>query len=427
MHKNSNEVIDIHEAKEAGQVLLEEGILAKPNVADVQGNPVINPTLDQMWPQLSYQFIYFIVCYLERYNSFEFVPKQFKKLYNEFEQCWTNKAVEMEFVIPLIGFYTDENKIELTENINIERFTAEDKTAFERGLSIKSYHYDSRDYNNSNFKISSKFVSTQENAYEVPQKVVDEFYNQVYDCLTSIRLLQQGRVGAFVMVLKTVKPNIIYSEHLVYPLYEFMLPPRGLVLNLASEYYLKKENVGNLIELFRIMINNGSKIKALKGALRRYNQAYSRLSYEDRIVDYTIVLENTLLFGTPYELRYKLALYGAILLAWKRNPQKIFDTLQVLYDIRSKVVHENKSLEDLFRKENSDIGKAIRRAIEPQRPDSITLVDETTRKVDQIVRDVLLEYIYILNNGIPIEQINKKMEVRLICGIPKTRIINDEY
>lgn len=85
--------------------------------------------------------------------------------------------------------------------------------------------------------------------------------------------------------------------------------------------------------------------------------ACRRVSLEDRILDYSICLESTLLFGMRDELKYRLALRGAKLLGKHCDPQETFNKLKCLYDIRSKIVHDGHTFDtDEVEKEIKRIG-----------------------------------------------------------------------
>lgn len=418
-----SEICGLPEAKTAVQVLLEEGILKKRPVFDQAGNRIENPSFEQEYSSQSSNIISFLVNYIEEHQSFDFEKKKVTELYGIFERCWAEKTVNMVAIVPLIGFYSDEDTINLPDGITIERYTAEEKNAFEESLSIKSYHHDQRDYGYTNYKIAIRFTSTSDNVYNLPNELFNLIYDKIEYCITALRLLHPGRLGAYVIVMKTLDLNPVFPEYTIYSYLDFKLPQRGLVLNLTTEYYLKKEEIDELISVYLKIngYNTDKKLKVLGSALRRFNQSYSRQSYEDKIVDITVILEQTLLFGIEGELKQRLSQYGAAILGRKRDPVLTYNTLKVLYDIRSKIVHENKSLYELIMDEKSDIGKGVRKVV--QKPDY-----EFYPLVFQITKEVLLVYLSLINMGYSMDAINQSITAGILDNfrdfevVPRSRV-----
>jgi hypothetical protein len=80
------------------------------------------------------------------------------------------------------------------------------------------------------------------------------------------------------------------------------------------------------------------KLSDLEIALGRFNSSYSG-GLEDRLIDQMIALES-LYLGDSQELRYKLALRAAFLLAkGGKERTQVLKRLRKAYDARSRVVH----------------------------------------------------------------------------------------
>jgi hypothetical protein len=87
--------------------------------------------------------------------------------------------------------------------------------------------------------------------------------------------------------------------------------------------------------------------------VKRYLSSLSRTSPEDSVIDFTICLESLLLANERDELKFRLSLRGANLLE-NEDPVAIKQILANMYNDRSAIVHEGKTLNDL-RKSNSII------------------------------------------------------------------------
>ncbi len=98
----------------------------------------------------------------------------------------------------------------------------------------------------------------------------------------------------------------------------------------------------------------------------------------------TIALESTLLADVRDELKYRLSLRGAALLAgaetlWEPNRSRAL--LQAMYDARSSIVHAGKQLADL----TTDLAKLQRVGIPAQL---------FPQQCENIVRAILKAYVY---------------------------------
>ena len=141
-------------------------------------------------------------------------------------------------------------------------------------------------------------------------------------------------------------------------------------------------------------------------ALRRFNQSYDRDTFEDKIIDLTIALESTLLAGLEDELKYRLAIRGAALLANMWEPQKSQLLLKTIYDVRSSIVHNGMQLND------PKMEKLMINALPGQtEPNGFFL------SCENIVRDTLRTYINRLSKGQSLEQLNDDLEKYVIKGI----------
>lgn len=99
------------------------------------------------------------------------------------------------------------------------------------------------------------------------------------------------------------------------------------------------------------------KVKGYKNlfnvVLKRYLSSLSRATPEDAVIDFTICLESLLLANEREELKFRLSLRGAIILT-DCDPVTSKKTLASMYDDRSAIVHNGKTLYEL-RKADSTI------------------------------------------------------------------------
>ena len=128
----------------------------------------------------------------------------------------------------------------------------------------------------------------------------------------------------------------------------------GLFEKFASQYVFdgRARNSGRMYELRAADWDAFTKVYDALGTiddkmsipLRRFNQAYSRQSGEDTIIDLMIALESCLLPAKNTELQYRLSMRGAALLAGVRHPLETQGLLKTIYGIRSEIVHNGRRL-----------------------------------------------------------------------------------
>lgn len=127
------------------------------------------------------------------------------------------------------------------------------------------------------------------------------------------------------------------------------------------------------------------------------------------MIDLTIALESTLLAGLRDELKYRLALRGAALLAGMRDPTEVYGLLRAIYDIRSAVVHDGILLSEITK---GDLWKCVQ-ALKPKPIAPLDLPDYC----EDITRLILREYLKRLAAERSLENINCELESTVLHGL----------
>jgi Apea-like HEPN len=196
--------------------------------------------------------------------------------------------------------------------------------------------------------------------------------------MTALRLTKEGHVGAS-NIVTTGEYNSQFQS------FDYGSPRFS-----GKDYRLERHDLPLCRRMFSDLVKEGDgKLKKLAVGLRRFNLSYTRDRAEDRIIDLTICLESCVLAGLKDELRYRLAVRGAILMSKVRQPKETAELLKKIYDARSTFVHEGKNL--------ADLDKKVR---------DFTLPD----KCESVVRDILSEYIKRMMAGQTLTQINQNLD-----------------
>lgn len=353
-----------------------------------------NPFYIEIYLGLTVDLIKFVLDYIERNASFDYDEKAFKKLYLKYEKGWLTDIPKLRAIVPLVDFDSDLDKIELPNNAKLERFDSEEKTELWNSHDLNSI-FNINDFNECKFKIECYY----ELGYDREKEMIKVKEN-MEKCITAMRLLHEGHFGAlgFIQSIKLPKnPHYIPDSINFMDDYNLSTYVDRKIRTLTYEYYFNSKDLKSFNEIFN---NLNSKNKLALGLLK-FNQAYSRKRTEDTIIDLTIVLESSLLFGTKDELKYRLAIRGATLLKNIRDSEKTYKTLKSLYDVRSNIVHNGKSLFQLIK--NEKIEKIDKNEFIPLN--------------FQITREILIEYFKYLNSGTGIQGINNELDDQIIKSL----------
>lgn len=131
-------------------------------------------------------------------------------------------------------------------------------------------------------------------------------------------------------------------------------------------------------------------------ALKRFNQMYKDSEAEDAIIDAAIGFESTLVKDMPpttESINYRLRTRAPILIAsrCKEDRGQIREFFKEIYNVRSKIIHEGKSMKSLL---NSSEFEST----------------EFKHKTRKYLRDVVLEYWQLIEKYSSIDEVNKEID-----------------
>lgn len=391
-----SQIAQLNDIKPFIKILFDEKSIIPIQLWDSAGIEINNPTYEQMYPGYVMNLNQVVMGYILKNNTFTYNEEILK---DNFEKIF-KAGFKTEYVqINLLGYESDIDFVKLSDDICIKRLSAEDKTNMANfcfilntpGLSLDDIS-------------ATKFTIEAKKQYGKKSIVShSELINTATNVLTALRLLQTGTVvGGGALIGNSINEGFIeyngISSIVDFYQLKFGFPP-------INSYKLEGDKIEGLINIFNNLqiISNEKASSDLDLAIRRYNQSYSRSNPEDRIIDLTIALESTLLHTEQTELKHRLGLRGALLLNAKRNPKKTYDLLSSIYDVRSTIVHDGKHFGQ------KDVVKNVRRT----GLDLESFLTET----EQVVREVLVEYLNGLANNRSMSEICKYLETEIINNL----------
>lgn len=351
------------------------------------------------------------------HDTFSPTEEQLLAQYRRLIALWSDSVECVDITFPLVNFSCDVKESQpLSTHLFLHPLTPADKTALwnddAKNFTFSEPPLGARTLMGLSWKLSGTYAFPK-NDLSDPSVAKQEVLHELGDIVMALRLLKKGDVGAPAIYEKKQTPVLWQGVRMVNVLGDQQV--RQFPLSPFQYYELSEQEIPDLKELSKALhqLSTEHKQASLYGdmtlALRRFNQSYHRTLPEDQIIDLTIALESSLLTKEKgEELSYRLSLRGTGLLAprgaW--DPDKSQALLKVMYDIRSKIVHDGRLLSDL----EKDIKKKLQPAgISPR---------EFPQQCEDIVRDVLKEYVLREEaTGQSMEQINVALDKFIVQSL----------
>lgn len=314
--------------------LLAMGDLKPPELSDSTGAPIVTPTLDQIRSALAGDLLQPIVDAVIKAGTLHPTESQLLQSFESWRTAWRSAGEEWNVTFPIVNFRTKLPLVAFA-NLSLQRFPPEEKTAISVGMFTSMMS--PSDLVAAKFKLAGR-RGRKAGALSTD----DELVCQARNVITSFRLSKSGRVG-LLGCHETRIPVIPHGVMTFHPLRDFFVEGGW------GMFELNESDLPAVLTLFRMLEerNDSKQGHHLNVALTRFNKAYGRSSPEDRIIDLVIALESCLLPDRGEELAWRFGLRGAALLATQRKPFETKTLLDSIYQARSKIVHEGKTLGEL--------------------------------------------------------------------------------
>jgi len=391
------ELLALPPVAEAVRGLWEEGQLPQPRYSDDAGRPITNLAFEQMLPQLAQLPLDAVYEYLDEFGTFTLDAGRLLAAFATVQGRHAVTHVDIRASAPLHGFDSALDAIALPDGVLIERMSGADKTSLWRDDYLV-HAFTKLQFAECNFRL----VFLQRRPKEHAHSSVDAD-PRFRDAVTALRLIKPGGVSAPATVLEEVpRPKIggqssgtAHRDRLAIRFFS------------GGTYRLEEPDVAPLGQVYGALrsMDGDPRMREFGVALRRFNLSYDRALGDDRIIDLTISLESSLLFGVREELKYRLALRGAALLRATARPLDAQGALLRLYDIRSGIVHNGQSLGEMKAKLFAG-----------------TLPHNYPFEVQHLVRSILGEYLRRLAAGGSLSSINEALDAQIVGGLAEAGV-----
>jgi hypothetical protein len=266
---------------------------------------------------------------------------KFENLYGELETYFYSDLLKRRCLSPLTSFEMEADQIELGRGLLLRRLSVQEREAMASSLAsfMPFPHHITGAWPTG----WEKF--TLDLSFEVP-KVIGERSPDLQ--IGGAGQIASGRFQSVISALRLFKTGMvdlttISTTSVGWDIFGGLgLTGRTRLPILGTPYTLSKAEGSAFVAFWAdFHKRSAKKNNRIELAMRRFNQAYERLSPEDRLIDYVIALEALLMKGGELqELGFRLALRGSVLLGQNANTRsEVFLRLRSAYSQRSHIVH----------------------------------------------------------------------------------------
>lgn len=330
-------------------------------------------------------------------KNFEFDETLFDQIWDEFISVKTKENIALVSV-PLIGFIKQSN-LALPDGLYIEELEEEDY--------IKIYQTDrNSDFIETKFKICKTFSYQGElDSLEAERKSLPArlaAIDAVKKFITALRLSGEGRFLPERLFYSKVprNPQIRFNDFqsASYNIELFAIRhirhPYALtdeIATKASEVYLKMTNPELQLVLHPLAI-----------AATKFNESYSRVNREDKILDFASILDSLILHGNQTSNFYKLSLRCALLVR-NRMSFSAFKFSDHLFSCRNDIIHMSHTVEEYAKGEKHLTIDGV-----------LMSINDFVDNAEDLVRTVINEYLKRITPQINVGTVNTNLEDELV-------------
>jgi hypothetical protein len=318
--------------------------------------------------------------------------------YSRYRPVWQSGGRTYNVLAPLHNLHCEASQVLIGKSATIFEFTPEEKTKV-----WNTHHLADMWMMTSQFSTILYALSSSYHTRDYTEAA--EVYSFIPRLITAFRLAAPGDVGtSFVMTLP--EPEFPWNEGggtSTRFLKDYQSRENGTPYHLDGDSLSSTEQILQMLE----RAERSATLRPLDITLRRFNQSYVRDILEDRLIDLTISLESCLLSREREELRYRISLRGAALLAGERERSRVAALLAAMYDVRSAIVHGGSTLND------GRVTKLVRKVIPSAEPVEFVVACE------DVTRSVIRAYVRACERGTTPEKMNDALDALIVSGMPQ--------
>lgn len=377
------------------EFLIRNSIVKIPKITDKDNKEVVDPSFEIYGPIIFTSSIFPILqTYLVKLNSFEYDALIGESIVNNFIEFCELKTERLHVFVPINYLASNFDEIKFDQDLSLKKMSDNDMNTV---ISSGSFNNTANGY----FLNSCKYKLFSVIEYERGKRTSPEpeiFKKKCKDLVLSLRLSKSGYFYPFSLIshlekdydLDSFESNIITSS-------SFEVHPTNIFPN---QFKIDDACVSLTKTYYNILQNPDlqSKLQHLEFGLNKFNQSFTRLNKEDKILDYAICLDSTLLYGESVSNSYKLMVRGVLLLSKSKYSRAVVkETIEKLTQARNEIVHRGKHLDIIFQ--------------EPIKIDNVLMsIPEYINHCAELTRETLVHYLNDIANNKFLKEINTNVD-----------------
>lgn len=290
----------------------------------------------------------FLQAYFWRSPSLDMNELAFDAVFTQLADEISSRSYSVSLVMPLFGLKLTFQRAIVGPGMVLRRTS---RSEIERWLNGNPF----ADGISLDWDLAHELTSTLETTYQQPlhaSSLTKQFANSAQTMLTLIRLLTgQGISAAFIdersrSMLTTFRTSYRFDVRVPSELTVF-------TTQMARDLAVLWADLEASVNRHRLDV-----------ALRRWDQAATRIRAEDKIIDFWIGLESLFTPDSNGELRFRSALRIATLLGTNQDDRvRIYEEILKSYVVRSRIVHGNQQAGQSVDEVAESTGRHLRDAI----------------------------------------------------------------
>ena len=396
--EHSDPIFETDDASACVEAFYFSGLATSIKLSRDDGTSIENPSFDELRFFIILKLLDPIRHMLMRSRTTRFPRQQILKTLDQYIRKWRGQPQFDPGFAPIYNLDADIQPIKLTDFVSLVHFTDDMKSRVIdmvgplRGVNLQRYAEASH---------VARFVPPEHPAPRTdPKALANSARLALQSTITSLRLVKDHPVGThgFIHISRLSGPLLGSFAHLE----SYDLPTEGVFPR--DRYTLDRKELGRFRRNYKLLSQNRFAVwETLDLALRQFNRSCQRLRQEEKVLDYAMILESTLLAGVRDELSYRLALRAGTLLRKQCDPARTFARVRSLYEARSKIIHSNE------RWGSRAIQKATR--VEGLQP------EDYMQAIGQLVRDLLSTILEEVSKGRSLVEVRKELDDRIIASL----------
>lgn len=386
------------EAESCMKEFVSAGLSKCIRLSNNDGVPVTGPSFETLSPFIAVELTHPIRHLIRKHRTTRLNNQQIQKCLDQYIAVWLGQSNTQPRYAPIYNFRSSIQSIKLNEFVSIVPFIDEKKTELFEAVGPLGKGFDIQSFAEATHVAMQKAVGDQCN--EKRRKEIDESCRKALQAaITSLRLIKSEMVGTtgFIRITRISRAGDAGFS----PLESYDIPMHSIF---RGKYEFDPDESRYFRRIYRMLSHNQFTVmNRLKLPLQQFNRSCQRQREEDKILDYTICLESTLLGDLDDELSYRLALRAAKLLRSSRRPSETFEVMRCLYKLRSAIVHSNESWG------SPKMLKTIKKL-------NIGTHDYM-RSLDCVMREMLCEIIRSIHEGNSIGSLCKRLDTEIVEAI----------